>query len=289
MHRSDSFHGRLEIVERARRYHRRDLGRHSISFVTFVDNDYARRLLRGIDQRFFVERPHGSRIDDLRADVEFLEQIGGAERHLHHAARCDDRDVGAHALHIRDAERNGVVLCRHRAFELVHHFVFEKDHGIVVANRCLQKSLRVIRCGRQYNLQSRNVAKPGVQRLRVLRARPACGAERSAHHHRNFPLPTGHVVNLRGLIDHLVHNERREITEHDVDDGTHARHCSPHGNARETGFGDRRIQHALGAELVDEPREDLEYRTGFRDVFTANEHPRVAAHLFRHRFTDGFG
>src|SRR5437016_12570899 len=42
VHRSDSFHGRLEIVERARRDHRRDLGRHSISFVTFVDNDYAR-------------------------------------------------------------------------------------------------------------------------------------------------------------------------------------------------------------------------------------------------------
>src|SRR6266446_416492 len=68
-----------------------------------------------------------ARIDDLCADVLFLEQLGGAERHLDHAAGCYDRDVGAYAPHVRHAERNRVFLGRHRSLELVHHIVFEKD------------------------------------------------------------------------------------------------------------------------------------------------------------------
>ena len=96
-------------------------------------------------------------------------------------------------------------------------------------------------------------------------------------------------MNLRGLIDHLVHDERREITKHDVDNRAHAGHCGANSHACEAGLGDRRVEHALGAELVDEAAENLEYRAGFRDVLTTNENPRIAAHFFRHRFADGFG
>ena len=47
-------------------------------------------------------------------------------------------------------------------FQLVHHFVFEKDHGIVVANSALEQSLGIVWRGRYGNFQSGNMAQPRV-------------------------------------------------------------------------------------------------------------------------------
>ena len=60
------------------------------------------------------------------------------------------------------------------------------------------------------DFQSGNVTQPGVQALAMLRGRTARGAERCAQDHRHFELAAGHVVNLRRLIDHLVHRQGDE-------------------------------------------------------------------------------
>ena len=165
MHRAHAFDRSVQIVECAGGDHRRKFGGDAIAFVTFVENDCPRRFLRRVNQSFFVKRPHGARIDHFGADSDFLQQRCRTQRHLHHAAGRDQSDILAHALHIRDAQGNRVVVGGHRAFKLVHHLVFEEDDWILVANRSLQQPLGIVRRRRQNHLQSRNVAEPRMQRL----------------------------------------------------------------------------------------------------------------------------
>ena len=127
-----------------------------------------------------------------------------------------------------------------------------------------------------------------MQRLRVLRGGAARGAQRGAQHHGHFPLAAGHVMNFGGLVDHLVHDERDEIAEHDVDDRAHAGHRRADAEAGETGFGNGRVDHAVGAELGGKAGEDFERRAGFGDVLAHQEDARIAAHFLGDGFLDGF-
>ncbi len=82
------------------------------------------------------------------------------------------------------------------------------------------------------------------------------------------------------LVHHLVHGEREEVAEHDVHHRTQTGHRGAHGNAGEAGFGDGRIDHAPGAELLHQAGKHLERSAGLGHIFAQNAHPLVAAHLF---------
>ena len=149
-----------------------------------------------------------ARIDDLGAHANLLEHRRRAQRRLHHAAQRDERDVRAFALHVGDAERNHVVLVRNRTLHLlVADLVLEDDDRVVVANSGLEQALGVVRRRRHHDLQARNVTAPRMQRLRVLRRRPASRAHRRADDDGHLPLAAGHVVDLGGLVGHLVHDD----------------------------------------------------------------------------------
>ena len=83
-----------------------------------------------------------------------------------------------------------------------------------------------------------------------------------------------------GLVHHLIHGQREEVAEHDVDDRAQAGHGRADADSGEAGFGDRRVEHALGAEFFHEAGEHFEWRSRFGDVFAENADARVAAHLF---------
>src|SRR5439155_23311842 len=91
----------------------------------------------------------------------------------------------------------------------------------------------------------------------LFRSRPASGTHGGAHDHRNFPFAARHVMNLGGLIHHLVHDQRREVAEHDIDDRPHTRHRRADGNSGETGFRYGRVHYALCTEFLDQSAEDL--------------------------------
>ena len=120
----------------------------------------------------------------------------------------------------------------------------------------------------------------------MLRGGAARGAQRRAQHHRHFELAAGHVVNLRRLIDHLVHRQRDEVAEHDVDDRPHAGHRRADADAGDARFGNRRVDHALRAEFFHQPGKNFERRARFGDIFADDEHGRIAAHFFGQRFVD---
>ena len=123
----------------------------------------------------------------------------------------------------------------------------------------------------------------------MLRGRAARRAESRAQDHRHFELAAGHVVNLRRLVDHLIHRQRDEIAEHDVDDRPHASHRRADADAGDARLGNRRVDDALGAEFFHQPRENFERRAGFGDIFADDKNRRIAAHFFGERFVDRLG
>src|SRR5438876_1238211 len=70
---------------------------------------------------------------------------------------------------------------------------------------------RVVRRGGHDDSQPRDVRKPGMERLRVLRALLAAAVDDGANGERHRHLPAEHVAPLRRLVDDLVHCEHREI------------------------------------------------------------------------------
>ena len=64
-------------------------------------------------------------------------------------------------------------------------------------------------------------------------------------------------MNFGGLVDHLVHGQSDEVAEHDVDDRPHAGHGRAYGESGESGFGNRRVEHAVFAEFFQQVRRAL--------------------------------
>src|SRR5213080_3709476 len=99
---------------------------------------------------------------------------------------------------------------------------------------------------------------PGVQTLAMLRTGTARGSQGGSYHQWHPELATGHIVDLGRLVHDLVHCQRDEITKHDVDDGAHTGHRSPHAQAGEY----------------------FEWCTGLGHVFAHDKYAWIAAHFF---------
>ena len=102
-------------------------------------------------------------------DVFLRQLIGRLRRDERHLPVRDDRAMVAFALEIGHTDRHQVVLVRHLALGVVEHLALEEAHRVVVANRALQQSLRIVwRTGRN-DLETRHVGEPRLEGLRVLR------------------------------------------------------------------------------------------------------------------------
>ena len=63
-------------------------------------------------------------------------------------------------------------------------------------------------------------------------------------------------------------------------------HRGADAEAGEPGFGDRRVDDAVLAELVDEARQHLERRARLGDVLAHQDDARIAPHLLGDRLLD---
>ena len=214
------------------------------------------------------------------------QQLGGRQRGLHHRARGHDRDVVARVLDAGNAQRDRVLTLRHLAHQRVVQLVLDEDDRVVVADRGLQQALGVGRRGGHHDLQPGDVADPRLEALTVLGGRAARRTQRRAQHERHAQAAPRHVVRLGGLVDELVHHQRQEVAEHDVDDRPHAGHGGAHTQAGDAGLRDRRVDHSIGAELVDQAGQHLERRSRLGHVLADHEHPLVAPELLGQRLVD---
>jgi hypothetical protein len=121
---------------------------------------------------------------------------------------------------------------------------------MVCANRRDEQVVRVARVGRAVDVQAGDVSQDRLEALRVLRPSAAPTAGLGAEDHRHADAATGHVAQLRGLVDDRVQADRDEVHVHDLRHRPQARHRRPHGRAEHAGLGDRRVDHAIGAEAL---------------------------------------
>src|ERR1051326_6357431 len=94
---------------------------------------------------------------------------------------------------------------------------------------------------------------------------------------RNVQLAAGHVMQLRGMIDELIHRKRDEIDEHDLDHGLESGKSRPDRKPRHRTFAYRRIHHATAEGLCQSGR----YAEGSpkRHILAEKINRGIATHL----------
>ncbi len=206
---------------------------------------------------------------------------------MHHDRRGDDGEISALAPHLGLADRHGVIAFRHFALHLVEELVLVDHHRIGILDGREQHALHIVRSGRLDHLQAWHMAEPCLEALAVLRGSARAGTGGKAHDDRHRNGAAQHVAHLGGLVDDLLHGERREIGELELEDRTHASHGCTDCDASAAQLRDRRIHHALGAEAFHQIAGDLESAAIDADVLAHEEHALIALHGNGHGFLDG--
>ncbi len=122
----------------------------------------------------------------------------------------------------------------------------------------------------------------------MLRGDARGGSVRAAEDNRAAHLSAGHVERLGRGIDQLVHRLHGEVPRHEFDDRLQPGEPRADAQARKTVLGDRRVDHALDAEFLQQALGDFVGALIFRDLFAHHEDILVAAHLLRHGVAQGF-
>ena len=83
----------------------------------------------------------------------------------------------------------------------------------------------------------------------MLRCHTDAGADMRDHRERHLRAAAGHVVRERGLVHQRIQAHADKVDEHQLGDRPEARHRGADRGAQVAHLRDRRIQHAVRAEL----------------------------------------
>ena len=167
--------------------------------------------------------------------------------------------------------------------------MLEDDHRVGILERGEQQALGVGGRRRLHHLQPRDVAEPGLEALAVLGGGAGARARGHAHDQRHRGLAAEHVAQLRRLVDDLLHRERREVRELELEDRPQAGQRRADRDAGAAELGDRRVDDPVGAEAVDEVARHLEGAAVDADVLAHQDHAPVALDRDRHGVADRLG
>ena len=123
--------------------------------------------------------------------------------------------------------------------------------------------------------------------MRVSRPELMARALRHADHDRHLDLAAEHVADRRGVVDDLVHRQQREVDRHQLDHRAQAEHRRAHSHADDRVLRDRRVAHALLAELLEQSGGDLEGALEDADVLAHEEDVLVLVHLLAQGLVEG--
>ena len=146
----------------------------------------------------------------------------------------------------------------------------------MVDERGAQEAVGVRRVRGHGDLDPGDVHEPRLEALRVLRPHAHPGDDRRADHERHGELAAREVVQLRGLVEDLVHRDADEVEELDL------AHCADAGDREADGVADRarlaerRVADPLLAVVLVEPARDAERAPVGADVL-ADQHHRLGA------------
>ena len=121
-------------------------------------------------------------------------------------AKGGQREVFALALHICFADGHDIVIIQfwQIATGEVEHFMFEKEHRVVVANGRFEQTFGIVGGGGRDDFDAGELGVGAVDRLAVLRAVAFAAPLLTADHHRHTQQTASHVVHLGSLIEDLV-------------------------------------------------------------------------------------
>ena len=165
--------------------------------------------------------------------------------------------------------------------------MLKEDDRVGIADGGFQQALGVGGVIGRDDLEARHIGIPGGIIVGVLRADTAGGAIGTAEDDRTTHLATGHVERLGGGIDDVVDGLHGEVEGHEFNDRTQPVEGRADTQAGKAVLGDRRVDDALGTELVQQATGDLVGALVFGDFFTHHEDGVIAAHLLGHRIAQG--
>jgi hypothetical protein len=113
----------------------------------------------------------------------------------------------------------------------------------------------------------------------VGRAKLPAGAVVASEDDGAAPLPARHVEHLRGVVEDLVRGDEAERPAHELDDRAQSVIAAPIAMPGESGLGDRGVDDALRAELVEHALADLVRAVVLGDFLTDEEDRSSSAHL----------
>ena len=255
---------------------------------TLFDADAAAGLLDRFHHRGAVHRTDRAQVDHLRLDALLGERLGRLQGVGHADGEGDDGDVLAGAVNARLADRQDeVVDLRHREGLAVENLVLEEDHRVGIADRRLEQALRVGGGVGRDHLEARHVGVPRGVVVAVLGADTSGGAVGAAEHDRTAELAAGHVQGLGRRVDDVVDRLHGEVEGHELDDGLEPHEGGTDADAGESVLGDRGIDHAARAELLQQPLRNLVGALVLGDLLAHHEDGLVLAHLLGHGVPQG--
>lgn len=198
----------------------------------------------------------------------------------------NDGDVLTRALDLGLADRQHKVLRerlgRHGEGGTVEDLVFQEHNRVRVPDGRLEQATSILRAVGADNLEARHLAVPRGVVLRVLRSDTGGSTVGATEHDRRAQDTRGHVVLLGAGVEDLVHRLHGKVERHELADWTQPGKCSTDGQTGEASLGDRRVNHAVLAELVKQTTGDFVRAVVAGDLLTQQEHVRVALHLLLH-------
>ena len=244
---------------------------------------------RGGDGRE-VHRGEGAGVDDLEVDPVGRGGLRALERERHGRPPGEQGRVGAGAHHPGLPGRElGAVIGIHIALDPVAALGLEHDHRVLALDGLAGHPVGVLRGGGGEDPQPGGVGEQRLGALGVVLDRADPAAVRDADHQRQVHPARGAVVHLRDLGGDLVVGGVDEAVELDLDHGAVAAEGQPHRGADDPGLGQRRVHHALVAELGVQPVGDAEDPAQGADVLTHQQHPLVGGHRVAQPGGDGLG
>src|SRR5579859_4276128 len=114
-------------------------------------------------------------------------------------------------------------------------------------------------------------------------------AHTGPNHHRHARHAAGHVVQVRRLIDKLVHGRRNELAEADLHNWSLPKQSSANRRANHRRFRNRRLPYSLRTKLSVQPMSAVHRTAHLTNVLSDVEHPRIPPHLVRDGVHNGFG
>ncbi len=163
----------------------------------------------------------------------------------------------------------------------------EEDHRVGIPDGRGQQSLGLIRVGRHHYLQTRNMGKDRLHALRVVFEGTDAASVGSTHHQGHGELAATAVAHTGGVADQLVIRRVSEPGELDLRHWSEPGDGHPDSHAYDPGFGQRRVDHSLRTEPLEEALGHPEDPPIPAHVFAQHDHALIALHFLQEALVDG--